>query len=203
MGLFSTIGSFFSSALGAIGGAIATALGALGPQGLLLVGGLISSVIGALIGDKEDPEELGEKVLQAEERGIGKQNDESFLDARKRFDEFDIDPEKKHDPALAKSVGLAYQIQCGAERGKDISEFALAAAKLFNAGSLDENVFKKVIVMTTSTNELNDMGKMINGKLESHEAINQCLDKLAQATKAANPTMSDNDAYGEALKYRA
>ena len=202
MGFFGGLFGAIGSALGAIGGAIATALGALGPQGLFLVGGLISSVIGALLGDKEAPEELGEKVLQAEERGIGKQNDESFADARKRFDEFDIDPEKKHDPELAKRVGLGFQIQCGAEQGKDISDFAMAAIKLFNTDSLDENVFKKLIAMTTNTTELNDIGKMINGKLESHDLINQCTDRLAQAEKAANPNLNDNDAYREALKYR-
>lgn len=202
MGFFGAICGAIGGMFSAIGGAIATALGALGPQGLFLVGGLISSVIGSLIGDKEDPEKLGEKVLQAEERGIGKQNDESFLEARKRFNDFDVDPEKMHDPAFAKSIGLAYQIQCGAERGKDISEFAFAVAKLFNSGSLDENVFKKVIDMATSTNELNDIGKMINGKLESHDLINQCVDKIALAEKTANPNLSDNDAYQEALKYR-
>lgn len=204
MGFFGAICGAIGSALGAIGGALSSVLSVLGSGGLGLVGSLISAVINALVGDKEDPEELGEKVLQAEERGIGKQNDESFSEARKRFDEFDIDPEKKHDRDQALIAGLTYQIQCGAEKGIDITNYALGLAKLCQMGLCSDNnksVFEN-LQKTSSLNELNDLGKMFSGKLESNDTISQCIDKIAQAEKAANPNLNDNDAYREALKYR-
>lgn len=204
MGFFSAIGSFFSSALGAIGGALSSALSVLGGPILGIVGGIISSVINALTGDKDDPEELGEKVLQAEDAGLGKADDESFLDAKKRFDEFEIDPDKKHDKDEAIRAGLGYQIQCAREKNVDIIGFSLGVAKLGECGLLDEKSCDiiKQLGKIASPEELNDIGKMFEGSLESHDAIDRCLDKLAEAVKAENPTMTDNDAYAEALKYR-
>lgn len=202
MGIFGAFFGAIGGALSAIGGTLSSALGALGGPLLSIVGGLISTVLGALVDDKEDPEDLGERVLQAEERGIGKESEESFLDARKRFDDMEIDPEKKHDPEEAKKVGLMYQIQCAKEKNVDITDYVIGLAKLGEQGLLNEENKSFFENLKGSANELNDMGKMFSGKLDSNEAISQCLDKLAESIKSANPNMSENDAYGEALKYR-
>lgn len=204
MGIFGSFFGAIGSVLGAIGGALSSALSVLGGPILGVFGGIISSVISALTGDKEDPEELGEKVLQAEEAGLGKADDESFLDAKKRFDEFEIDPDKKHNQDDVMRAGLGIQIQCAKENKFDITDFAVGVAKLGQCGLLDEKSagIIKQLGKIASPEELNDIGKMFAGSLESHDAIDRCLDKLAEAVKAENPTMTDNDAYAEALKYR-
>lgn len=200
MSLFSAISSFVSGALGTIGGVIASALGALGPGGIAIVGGFLTSLISSVLGDKADPEELGRKIMWGYENGMGKQSNESFLEARKRYENFEVD--SKYDSNEAKCVGLAYQIQCGIERGKDISEFASAISNLYKENKFDEKLLDALRGMVTAHTELDDIGKYINGNLSSSETLDRCMDKIAQAAKAANPSLSDNEAYVEALKYR-
>jgi hypothetical protein len=164
-GLISGAAGLLSSAFGAITGAVSAVLG---PFALPLITFLVTTKTGQKlirnlltslgIIEKEDDEKLrekGERILQASEKGIKRENFENFEEFEKALNGFELDEEKlserdKNEQIAAGLVFSCYELQ--EKKGLDIMD----AVKLSQENS--ELLEKDEVSFNELVNELTGKG---------------------------------------------
>lgn len=164
-GLISGAAGLLSSAFGAITGAVSAVLG---PFALPLITFLVTTKTGQKlirnlltslgIIEKEDDEKLrekGERILQASEKGIKRENFENFEEFEKVLNGFELDEEKlserdKNEQIAAGLVFSCYELQ--EKKGLDIMD----AVKLSQENS--ELLEKDEVSFNELVNELTGKG---------------------------------------------
>ncbi len=132
-GIMNTVGSVCSGAINSILTAV-KGVGAfidiiakldLGPLGMI-VGAVVKicNLLGLI--EDEDPEELGEKVLQAEEEGLTPESCENYKEYMDKINNFELDPEKSMEYELVDKLAAA-GVYC---EGVLVHKFGFGIAKL-------------------------------------------------------------------------
>ncbi len=203
--------------LGAIGAIVtaavtvskALAVVGLAVQGLKVIGNAIASIAKALgiIKPERDVEEIGDRALQAEEKGMTPDKYSSYeawvKDIEK--DDWGYDPEKNKDMAPEKKVlkGVEVSTAVTMERFPDlpVQEFFSLAGKnpeFFTVERMDE-------IGKLASTDSEAFGKVVNyvtGAAKDHTTVDSASDILMDIEKAIDPGVSDNIAYDKVAGYK-
>ncbi len=203
--------------LGAIGAivtaavAVTRALSVLGlaVQGLKLIGNAIASIAKALeiIKPERDIEEIGDRALQAEEKGMTLDKYDSYetwvRDIEK--DDWGYDPEKNKEMDLQKKVlkGVEVSTAVTIERfpGLPIQEFLSLAGKNPQFFTL-ERMYE---IGKLASSDLDVFGKVVNyvtGAAVDHKTVDVASDILIDIEKEIDPGISENVAYDKVAGYK-
>ena len=203
--------------LGAIGAIVtaavtvskALAVVGLAVQGLKGIGNAIASIAKALgiIKPERDVEEIGDRALQAEEKGMTPDKYSSYeawvKDIEK--DDWGYDPEKNKDMAPEKKVlkGVEVSTAVTMERfpGLPIQEFFSLAGKnpeFFTVERMDE-------IGKLASADSDAFGKVVNyvtGAAKDHTTVDAASDILMDIEKAIDPGVSEDIAYDKVAGYK-
>lgn len=150
--------------------------------------------------DKDtDIEDLGDKVLQAEEQGISPEDYDSFEEFVNSLDDFKKDPLKteKYSEEVKLNKGSEVVVALMAEKYEnlDIENFVKCAEKNSDYFTPERNnEFAKLLKTSDGENIVNDLVKYLNGtelndaKLAKDESI------LVGIEKTINPSITDDEA---------
>ncbi len=200
IGVITTAAITVSKALAAVGLAI---------QGLKVIGNAIASIAKALgiIKPERDIEEIGDRALQAEEKGMTSDKYSSYEAWVKDIerDDWGYDPEKNKDMDLEKKVlkGVEVSTAITIERFPElpIQEFFSLAGKnpeFFTIERMDEigklasddsDAFRKVV------NYITDSAK-------DHTTVDAASDILMDIEQIIEPGISENVAYDKVAGYK-
>jgi len=151
--------------------------------------------------DDKDVEEIGDRAMQAEEKGMTPDkfdNNEAWLNEIEK-DDWGYDPEKNKDLDPREKMA----------KGIDVSA-ALCAEKLpddLHLGDFFNTVFKNYELFTPESmtelgkmanNNIDDFRKVVNyvtGKMDDFAEIRAARELLMTVEKTVNPSLSDDDAW--------
>lgn len=198
--------------IGAIVSAAVTAVKALVAIGMAIEG--IKAIGNALLGiakalgiikPETEVDELGDKALQLEEKGITPENYESYEGYIKAVQDFKADPEKSKlytdEQKIKKGTELAFGI--GMEKCPGVDFEGVVKALTNNAFTDKLGRFGELIKMAvTDPSGLNETIKYINGKQKSAEGMESAISTLTSIEKQISPGISDSEAYKRVLNYQ-
>lgn len=203
--------------LGAIGAIVtaavtvskALAVVGLAVQGLKVIGNAVASIAKALgiIKPERDIEEIGDRALQAEEKGMTPDKYSSYeawvKDIEK--DDWGYDPEKNKDIDSEKKVlkGVEVSTAVTMERfpGLPIQEFFSLAGKnpeFFTVERMDE-------LGKLASTDVDAFGKVVGyvtGDSKDHTTVNTATDILMDIEKTIDSGVSENIAYDRVAGYK-
>lgn len=203
--------------LGAIGAIVtaavtvskALAVVGLAVQGLKAIGNAIASITKALgiIKPERDVEEIGDRALQAEEKGMTTDKYSSYeawvKDIEK--DDWGYDPEKNKDMDPQKKVlkGVEVSTAVTMERfpGLPIQKFFSLAGKnpeFFTVERMDE-------IGKLASADSDAFGKVVNyvtGSARDHTTVDAASDILMDIERTIDPGVSENMAYDKVAGYK-
>lgn len=143
----------------------------------------------------EEPLEVGDKILQAEEKGIYPENYDSFEEYNEAIKNFEIDPQKSleftNQEKLEKfaSVKLA---EIEDKIGIPLVDFMITVAtKLSPDFKIDTKMEK---YYDTFKNDFTDLNKYFKGDLSDKE-FDRINSKLVEIEKALDPNKKEIDIY--------
>lgn len=182
-----------------IGEVIVESLSKLVPEVLKSVATIFINIGKALglIDKGTDAEDLGDKVLQAEEQGKKPEDYDSFEEFVNSLDDFEVDPVKSKELSaeekLTKGVEVVAQLLAEKYEGLDVKDILDCGVK--NVEYLTPDRVKELgKLIQTDVGTVNDVIKYLNGtelndaKLAKDESI------LVRIEKTINPSISDADA---------
>lgn len=203
--------------LGAIGAIVtaavtvskALAVVGLAVQGLKVLGNAIASIAKALgiIKPERDIEEIGDRALQAEEKGITPDKYSSYeawvKDIEK--DDWGYDPEKNRDmdsqDKVLKGVEVSTAVTMERFPGLPIQEFFSLAGKnqgFFTVERMDE-------IGKLASADSDTFSKVVNyvtGSAKDHATVDAASDILMDIERTIDPGLSENLAYDRVATYK-
>lgn len=160
----------------------------------------------AVKGADENIDELGDKVIQAEEKGISLDNFEKHDDYMDAIREFKIDPERSKEISIEdKRMAGVNCLVSGIAEKSGINESAVGLViKCLNK---NEDFLKEFQVGMTkefiaNPKLLEDFSKFTSNDKMDFETYSRVLDTLIKVIKENNPKMSDNTAENRAMDLR-
>ena len=171
----------------AIVGALAVA--GLAIEGLKQIGKLFVGVAQKLgiLPKETEVDELGEKALQMDENGQGFDPEkESYDDYMKRLDEFEIDPEKKHDEEEAIKKGTTVTAEAITNKFPDCGDILESVITRHNDLKVDE------LSEYVKHENASDIAKYLKGTKDI-DVMGSAQEAIAGVQKGLG--MSDADAY--------
>jgi len=154
--------------------------------------------------DEDDIEEMGDRALQAEEKGIKPENFENAEDWLNEIekDDWGYDPEKNKnlDPREKMSKGIEVSAALCTEKLPE----DLRMGDFFNAVFKNNEMFTPETMSElgkVATNNIDDFRKIVNymtGKTDNFAEIREARDILTSIEKTANPSLSEEDAWSRA-----
>ncbi len=206
MGLFSdccsAIGSFVSGALSAAGSLItsvdklATKIGTALIPALNTIANVIR-VLGVLydiLKPDESIEDIGDKVLHAEEAGITLENSKDFEDYKKKIDEFQITSDKQFTLEQKLAAGILYTEKGIESKNPNLGDLG----SLFPLLLLDKSIFTPERVkayVELATKENVNLDKITN-YFNSDATRNQRMDSREFMSKAEESYLKANPKEG-------
>lgn len=156
--------------------------------------------IGVALGliDDEDPEELGEKALEAGEAGIelGKDGLDTYEKYYNAIKDFEIDPKKAEMRDQREKLNKGINVMTGviAEKYDGIKEVFSSIAKNIENGieAFSPERIKGYIQKDIS---LKDVVSYLNGSEKDMDRIDEISSKLSSVEKQINPEISDEQAH--------
>lgn len=201
MSLSAIIGAVCAIASAAL--TVAKTLGAIGLaiEGIKTVVNAIIAVCKALglIEEKTEPEELGDKAIQAEEEGIVPKNFDTYEDYVKAVEEFEVNPEKSkiitEEQKLLKASELSSGLLIEKMPGMNIESFPSTLAHFS-----PEKIAAIIDTLKDEKGETfsNIIGVITNKEKDTNKIENGIL-ALVSVEKLLDPTLDDNQALTRAL----
>ena len=198
MGIIAAICGIASAAL-----SVAKALGAVGLaiEGVKMVVNSLVSVCKALglIKEETEPEELGDKAIQAEEQGIKPENFKTYEEYVKAVENFEIDPEKsalttekeKHVKASELAAGLLM------EKMPDVN---IAGIPLLAVKLPPEKIAAIISTLKDGIGATyNNIIGVVTNKEKDTSKIADGLNGLALIEKKLDPALTDQEALKKAM----
>lgn len=176
----------------------ALAVASLAIEGLKKIGQALVSIgqrLG-LIPQQAELEDMGEKGLQMDENGCGYDPEkESYKEYMERLNEFEIDPEKKHDERKVLEKGVVIASGAIIDEFPDCSD--LIETVILRGEELDipDNELEKYI----QSDKSKDIASYLSGNEKNIDIRESAIDTIADIQKQLNPQMSDNEAYRKAF----
>lgn len=204
-------------AIGALMGAavaVSKALAVVGMavEGLRVVGNAVMGIAKALgiVKEEHKAEELGDRALQAEEKGMRPEDYEKYEDWVRAIekDDWGYDPERNKDMDEREKIEKGIQVSTAVtmERFPDIP--VQSFQKFFevvgdNPGFLTvERMGEIGKIAAEDREEFKNIVNYIIGEEENHDVIDGVVDRLMEAEKAITPGLSDREAYAKVASFR-
>ena len=158
-----------------------------------------------IIPETEEVDELGEKALQAEEKGDIKPENydsvEKYIDAVETFDKYD--PEAKHpdEQRFAKGTEIAGALaveKCPEVDMAKIFSIALLPGFMTIPGRFEE-ICKLVVNNPTAANAI---GAFFSGNAKDANTVNIAKDSLIAIEKQNNPVLTDIEAWKNIVGFK-
>jgi len=203
--------------LGAIGAIVTAAVSVskalavvgLAVQGLKVIGNAVASIAKALgiIKPERDVADIGDRALQAEEKGMTPDKFSSYEAWVKAIekDDWGYDPEKNKDmdekTKILKGVEVSSGVTMERFPGLPIQDFFKLTAKnpeFFTVERMDE-------IGKIAGNDEDEFGKIVNyvtGSAKDHTTVDAATDILMDIERAIDPGMSENIAYDKVAGYK-
>ena len=203
--------------LGAIGAIVTAAVSVvkalavvgLAFQGLKAIGNALASIAKALgiIKPERDVEEIGDRALQAEEKGMTPDKYASYEAWVKEIekDDWGYDPEKNKDMAPEQKVLKGVEVSTAVTMEKfpevPIQQFFSLAAKnpeFFTVDRMDE-------IANLASTDADAFGKVVGyvlGTVKDHKSIDTASDILMDIEKTIDSGVSENIAYDKVAGYK-
>lgn len=179
--------------------ALMLAVAEFAPYAVKAVGGAIKGVLDEFgINFKDDQiEMLGERLLQAREKGLKMDGEESFEDYFNRLGEMNLDDSIKHSES--EQLVAATQALVGAlvEKMPQVEDFLEVFLKNPLDGLLTVDtvpVMSNLLKMYLHDDRIETIGKYMKGKESSLSKIEEAQTAIAEIEKKANPGLSDAEA---------
>lgn len=154
----------------------------------------------------ENVDELGDRVIQADEAGIHPENFEKYDDYMKAISEFEVDPERSKEISLdnKREKGVNCLLAGIAEKsGIDTGIVPLLVEGINNNKDFfkefQDGVIKAVI---SNPKLLEDLGRYICDDKIDIDTYTRTLDTLTKIIKETNPQVSDTSAEDQARNLR-
>lgn len=182
---------------------VAKTLGAIGlaVEGIKAVVNAIISVCKSLglIEEKTEPEELGDKALQAEEEGIKPEKFDTYEEYVKAVEEFEIDPEKSKkyttEEKLLKASELTSGLLIEKMPGINITSFPDVLLQYS-----PEKIAAIINTLKDGKGEtFNNILGVISNKEKDPDKISDGIGGLVSVEKILNPELSDSQALRQAM----
>lgn len=153
----------------------------------------VAEVVAQILGvfrPGETATDMGERALQAAEKGItpqGFDNHDEYMNALRKFQ---LDPEKQHDPIATLISGLAV-VSVGMDAKLDLPDGT--SGNLWQLVAADGNYFTadKILNLVQTGQNLTDVVSYFTGKLGGAEAL-QTENQLLKLDKANHPDTNEN-----------
>lgn len=146
--------------------------------------------------ETKDPEELGDKCIQAEEAGIKPENFETYDEYAKAIDNFEVDKEKAANTPLEDKLAKATQHSLEALNNKfpDADVLNLAKGVVENPEFFEntERFTELAKLVGNDPEKVANIGKLLCGKLEGDEYYDT-IDMIASAEQALFPDLSPKE----------
>lgn len=163
-----------------------------------------AKALGIGVDDDKDVEEIGDRALQAEEKGMTPdkfENNEAWLNEIEK-DDWGYNPEKNKDldPREKMAKGIDVSASLCAEKLPD----DLRMGDFFNTVFKNNELFSPESMTELgkmANNNIDDFRKVVDyvtGKTENFAEIREARNLLAAVEKIANPSLSDDDAWSRA-----
>ena len=181
-----------------------------------LIIGLIAAVVVDIIaniakalavkGAEEDVDELGDKVIQAEEAGISPDDFEKHDDYMEAIRDFKVDPERSKEISVEEKRAAGVNcIVSGIAEKAGINESAIGL--IIKSMNKNEDFFKEFETGITkefiaNPKLLSDFAKFTSDDKVDFETYSRVLNTLAKVVKETNPQMSDNSAENKVMELR-
>lgn len=196
-----------------IAGAVSLAKGlgaiGLGISGLKMVANAIIGVAKALglIKVEKEPKEMGDRALQAEEKGLTPDKCASYEDwvSKIEKDDWGYDPEKNKDMdekiLVEKGIEVASAVTVEKFPGIPVQDFfdlSMKNQEFFTVDRMDE-------IGKVAKNDVEGFGKVIKyivGEAKDHATIADATDILMEIEKNIDPTISQDMAYDRVAGYK-
>lgn len=229
MGFFSSIGSAFSSTfstccsavsstLGSVGGFAARCIPVIGPiitaiDVLVKVATVVSTVLQALgvFRPDEKIEDIGDRALQAAEKGITSDKFEKYDDYMKEIRGFELDPKKSesYTPEVKIMAGMSVGIKGTEEKMKlsegSLDKFVAVLAKDAKDGDFftpeRTAAIASAVMATTISKDIPTIAAYFSGKLPPQESA-AVTKELASFEHQRSPEKSDRDIFTELKQAR-
>ncbi|SHK73571.1 hypothetical protein SAMN05720764_103168 [Fibrobacter sp. UWH5] len=179
--------------------ALMLAVAEFAPYAVKAVGGAIKGVLDEFgINFKDGQiEMLGERLLQAREKGLKMDGEESFEDYFNRLGEMNLDDSIKHSES--EQLVAATQALVGAlvEKMPQVEDFLEVFLKNPLDGLLTVDtvpVMSNLLKMYLHDDRIETIGKYMKGKESSLSKIEEAQTAIAEIEKKANPGLSDAEA---------
>lgn len=176
----------------------ALAVASLAIDGLKKIGQALVSIgqkLG-LIPQQADLEDMGEKGLQMDENGCGYDPEkESYKEYMNRLNEYEIDPEKKHDEKEALEKGVIVASGAIIDEFPDCSD--LIETFILRGEELDitDDELRKYV----QSDKNKDIASYLSGNEKNGDIKESAVNAIVDIQKQLNPQMSDNEAYLKAF----
>lgn len=203
---------FLGAIAGAIAGAVGSVLGVVGSiastiAGALQVGSVVFSVVANAIvalshslgvTKEEKAEDLGDRVIQAEEQGITKDDFDTYKEYLDALDDFEVDEEKSKEIPVEHKIlrGMDASAQALQEKfpDNDIEGLLTAATKVNNQAYFTSERFTELAKAIENNPDLIDsLSKILNGKEMSQAEYYDTLDQMTAVERKLHPEMEESE----------
>lgn len=207
MGIF--LGAITAVVTAAVTVSKALAVAGLAVEGLKNVASAIMGLVKALgiVNPEHRVEELGDRAMQAEEKGMkpeGYPDYEAWVRAIEE-DDWGYDPEKNKEMDVEKKVLKGVEVSSAAaiEHFPDISmqAFLCLAGKnpeLFSVERMDAIGMLAV----SDPDSFEQIVNFVTGAEKDHESIDAAVSTLMELEQSFQPDLTENEAYAKVASYR-
>lgn len=156
--------------------------------------------------NEESLQDIGDKIIQAEEEGIFAESFDDFNDYRLAINNFEVDPEKSKEISTEDKMARAikYLMQGIADKTgtsmESINDFTTGIDR--NKDFFDE--FKSGIIGEIGKNNdfISELGRFMTDEKIDYKSYDAMIDKLTDIIKQSHPDMSEIDANNKAIDLR-
>lgn len=163
----------------------------------------IGKVLG-LIKPENEVEELGDKVLQAEEEGIRPENYDTYYDYVKAIENFELDPEKSKTLDRKEKLIKGIEATSGVTAEKYPETLQLFEYALQNPAYFTGDRMKEIGKLFASEGGscIESIVRYMNGSEKNIQKLDSTVQMLLGVEKRANPGISDRDALAHVFEAR-
>lgn len=149
-----------------------------------------------LIPQQADIEDIGEKGLQMDENGCGYDPEkESYKEYMDRLNEYEIDPEKKHDEKEVLEKGVIVASGAIIDEFPDCSDLLETVISRYGELDITDDELEKYV----QSDKSKDIASYLSGNEKNGDIKESAVNAIVDIQKQLNPQMSDNEAYLKAF----
>lgn len=198
------IGAIISVASAAISVVKALSTIYLGIEGAKLIANLLTGLAKSLgLIEQNNPEELGDKALQAEDAGITPETCRTYEEYLQKVKEFEIDPEKSNKYTEEQKLLKGAELSAGAilNFAPNLPIQAFAEIVLKNSDFFTADWLKACTGVIKGGDDLATLTGYIVGTEKNTEKLDRATDMLVNLEKKLDSSISDDQAFRNVLRF--